>query len=65
MDLSKCKTCVNYDSFFGSCDLWIEEVYLGEGEEELRPARISSVDEKMCNYERRAGNNDRQKNNRY
>ena len=62
MNLNKCKTCVNYDSFFGSCDLWIEEVYLGEGEEEFRPARISSIDKKMCNYERRAGDNDRQVN---
>ena len=59
MDLSKCRTCVNYDSFFGSCDSWIEEFYLGECEEEIRPARISSIDEIMCNYERRAGNNDR------
>ena len=59
MDLSKCKTCVNYDSFFGSCDLWIEEVYLGGGEEEFRPARISSIDENMCIYERRAGIYDR------
>ena len=55
MDLSKCKTCVNYDSFFGSCDLWIEEVYLGEGEVDVRPTKISSIDGKMCDYERMVG----------
>lgn len=60
MKIDKCKTCEHYDVFFGSCKLYAEEVYLGEGDFGIRPINIREIEETECEYEpMKAGNNDR------
>lgn len=50
MDIDKCRTCKHYNSFFGSCSLYVKDVYLGEGEWDVRPVRIKNVEETECEY---------------
>ena len=45
MDISKCKTCKHYDSFFDTCDLYIEEIYIDDGDFDLKPISIKYIDE--------------------
>ena len=45
-----CQDCVYYDSFFGSCNLYYEEVYIGEGEYQERPVRVERISESECEY---------------
>lgn len=51
MDISRCKTCKNYEDFFGSCELYVRDVYLGEGDWDIQPVRIKNIDEDECEYE--------------
>ena len=51
MNIEKCSTCKNYDSFFGSCELFLKEVYLGEGDWDVLPVSIKNIKEKECEYE--------------
>lgn len=58
MEISKCKTCEHYDVFFGSCKLYAQEVYLGEGEFAIRPISIREIEKEECEYvPKKAGNN--------
>lgn len=60
MNISKCNTCKHYNSFFGSCNLYYQDVYLGEGDWEVHPVSIRSVSQLECEYEPMKGeNNDR------
>lgn len=52
MNISKCKTCKYYESFFGSCKLYTQDVYLGEGDWDVYPVSIKSVSESECEYKR-------------
>ena len=56
MNINKCRTCKHYDSFFGSCNLYVKEVYLGEGEWDVRPVRITNVEETECEYRHKGAN---------
>ena len=51
MRIDKCKNCKNYNSFFNGCDLYYNEVYLGEGNFEIHPVSIRSISEIECEYE--------------
>ena len=51
MKRNKCITCKHYNSFFGSCDLYYEEIYLGEGDFDVQPINIKSVNKSECEYE--------------
>lgn len=51
MKIYKCKNCKHYNSFFNSCELYYEDVYLDEGDFEVRPVSIKSVSEIECEYE--------------
>lgn len=51
MKRNKCITCKHYNSFFGSCDLYYEEIYLGEGDFDVHPVSIKSVNKSECKYE--------------
>lgn len=51
VNTTRCITCKNYDKFFNSCDLYYDEVYLGEGEYDLRPVSIKRIARKDCKYE--------------
>ena len=44
-----CQNCTHYNSFFGSCNLYYEEVYIGEGEYDIRPVRVERISEAECN----------------
>ena len=46
-----CKNCVHYDSFFGSCNLYYEEVYIEEGEFQEQPVRVERISEAECECE--------------
>lgn len=59
MKKDKCITCKHYDSFFGSCDLCQEEVYLGEGDFNVIPVSIRNIDKSECEYEQKEVSNDR------
>jgi len=59
VDISKCKTCKNYDFFFGACNLYEKEIYLGEGEFNTQPVSIKNISKSECEYQLKAGNNDR------
>lgn len=52
MNISKCKTCKHYDSFFGACTLYQEVVYMGEGECDYRFCRIKDIEPDECEYKR-------------
>ena len=51
MKRDKCISCKHYEPFFNSCNLYQEEVYLGEGDFEVRPVNIRTVDWLECEYE--------------
>lgn len=51
MDISKCKTCEHYDSFFGSCKLYYTEVYFDSEFTDIRSVKIKEIDETECEYE--------------
>jgi len=51
MNIDKCKTCKNFDSFFYSCNLYSKEIYLDEGELNLVPINIKEVKKNECKYE--------------
>lgn len=55
MDINKCIKCRYYDSFFGSCSLYFEEIYMGEGDYEQRPVSVRSVSKSECEYEPKGG----------
>ena len=46
-----CQNCTHYDSFFGSCNLYYEEVYMGEGEYDIYPVRVERISEAECEFE--------------
>ena len=39
--------------FFGSCNLYYEEVYIGEGEYDIRPVRVERISEACSNKQRK------------
>ena len=51
MKIDKCKNCKHYNQFFNSCDLYYEDVYLGEGDFDVHPVSIKSVSKSECQYE--------------
>lgn len=51
MNIHKCINCKHYDSFFGSCDLYYEEVYMNEGDFDIRSVSIRNVNKSECQYE--------------
>ena len=59
MERDKCITCKHYDSFFGACDLYYEEVYMGEGDFDVMPVSIRNVNKSECEYEQKEVSNDR------
>lgn len=50
MNINKCKSCAFYEPFFNSCNLYLEEIYLGEGDFDIQPANIKNVSKKECDY---------------
>jgi hypothetical protein len=56
MRISKCKTCKNYNKFYNSCDLYFDEVYLGEGDYDIVPVSIRRITTKDCQYEKEKNN---------
>lgn len=58
MNYSKCRTCKHYDLFFDACELYTEEIYLGEGDYDDKPVRIKNISEDECEYEQKVDNND-------
>ena len=59
MSKNKCKKCKHYDSFFNGCNLYYEEVYLGEGDFDVMPVSIKDVSKLECEYEAKEVNNGR------
>ena len=59
MKRDKCITCKHYNSFFGSCDLYYEERYIGECDFDILPVNIRNIEEVECEYEQKEVNNDR------
>ena len=51
MKIDKCKNCKHYNSFFNSCGLYYQDVYLGEGDFEIHPVSIKNVSKLECEYE--------------
>lgn len=51
MKRDKCISCKHYEPFFSSCGLYDEEVYISEGDFEIRPVSIRSVNKSECEYE--------------
>lgn len=48
MKIDKCKNCKHYNPFFNSCDLYYEDVYIGEGDFEVHPVNIKSISKSEC-----------------
>lgn len=59
MNIDKCITCKNYDSFFGNCNLYIKEGYIDEGKLDIRPVSIKEINKNECEYKQKVSNNDR------
>ena len=53
MDIKTCKNCQHYDSFFGTCDLYYEEIYVGDGDFEERPMSIRNINGAECEYKQK------------
>lgn len=51
MKRDKCISCKHYEPFFSSCNLYQEEVYLGEGDFDVMPVSIKDVSKSECEYE--------------
>lgn len=58
MERDKCITCKHYDSFFDSCTLYYEEVYVGEGDFDVMPVSIRNINKSECEYEQKEVSND-------
>lgn len=50
MNTNKCKSCAFYEPFFNNCQLYFDEVYLGEGDFDIQPVNIKNVSKSECNY---------------
>lgn len=50
MKRDKCISCKHYEPFFNSCHLYVGEVYLGEGDYDIRPVDIKNISKVECNY---------------
>lgn len=59
MKRDKCISCKHYEPFFSSCGLYDEEIYIGEGDFEIRPVSIRSVNKSECEYEAKENISDR------
>lgn len=57
MNINKCKSCAFYEPFFNSCNLYFDEVYLGEGDFGVMPVSIKNVSKSECEYEAKEVNN--------
>ena len=55
MNINKCKSCAFYEPFFNSCNLYQDEVYLGEGDSDIVPVNIKNVSKLECEYTKKAG----------
>lgn len=53
MNINKCKSCEYYELFFSSCTLYDEEVYIGDGDFEVRPISIRNIKKSECKYKKR------------
>lgn len=53
MDINKCKTCKYYEPFFLSCNLYIREVYLDEGDFDVQPVGVKEIGPDECKYEKK------------
>ncbi len=51
MKRDKCISCKYYEPFFNSCNLYQEEVYLGEGDFDVMSVSIKDVSKLECEYE--------------
>lgn len=51
MNRNKCVTCKHYCSFFNSCNLYYEEIYMGEGDFDVQPVSVRNVNKSECEYE--------------
>ena len=51
MKRDKCISCKYYEPFFGSCVLHTEEIYVGDGDFDVMPVSIRSVNKSECEYE--------------
>ena len=49
--IDKCKNCKHYNQFFNSCGLYYEDVYLGEGDFNVRPVSIKRISKSECEHE--------------
>lgn len=55
MNIDKCISCKHYGPFFNSCNLYQEEVYLGEGDFDVMPVNIKNVSKSECEYKSKDG----------
>lgn len=55
MKRDKCITCIHYEPFFNSCNLYQEEVYFGEGDFNVMPVSIRNINKSECEYEQKRG----------
>ena len=55
MNINKSKSCAFYDTFSDSCLLYLDEVYLGEGDFDIVPVNIKNVSKLECEYTKKAG----------
>ena len=51
MNIDKCRLCKNYSEFFGACMLYVEDVYLGEGDFDTRYCKIENIELEECEFE--------------
>lgn len=55
MKIDKCKNCEHYNYFLNSCNLYYQEVYLGEGDWDTQHVRISEINKSECKYKAKKG----------
>lgn len=53
MNNKRCITCKYYEPFFSSCNIYTQEVYLGEGDFDVQPVSIKEIKENECKYEKK------------
>ena len=53
MNINKCKTCIFYEPFFSSCNLYQHEIYVCEGDFDMVSTSIKYVNQSECKYKKK------------
>lgn len=51
MDIERCRSCKHFDNFFAACNLYVKDIYLGDGDFDEQPVNVCEITKAECEYE--------------